>query len=509
VDEYDVDGFWVDGENWGSQPCWCEDCRTAFTKATGIAEIPTEPDQPHWHDWLAFQRQLFRDYVTAYADAVHARNPECLICSNWMYTIRQPEPITVPVDYLSGDYTPNWGAARAALEGRMLDNRDMTWDLMVWGFTRNYQIPSSPWAMKPALHLCQEVAEVVALGGAVMVYAKPHRTGWLTGWEHEIIAEVADFCRARRDISFRSRSRSEAAVLHLASYYYTRNDPLFNYGSAVQPVEGALNALLETQRSTDLLTEDNVASRLDSYKLIVLPEQTHISTELKAQLIEWVKAGGRLLASGAQLATEIPDLIGCSPRGEAESKTVALPVGDEAAQLSGDWQPVITGPATEAWSCGVRNLEPDLVLEDEVYVTCHRLGRGLAVAVHGPIFTNYFCAHFPRIRTLLGELVERMSVDWMVEVEASPSLEVICREQNGRFCVHLINRGASETLSPQRTVVEELLPVEDVCIGVTLPEEPASVTLEPGGRKASWSYEDGRLYVVVPEVEIHDIVVID
>ncbi|MCK5802204.1 MAG: alpha-L-fucosidase, partial [Lentisphaeria bacterium] len=203
VENYNVDGFWVDGENWGSAPCWCDDCRAEFTRRTGVAEAPTEAGQEHWAEWLSFQRDLFTEYVTKYADAVHAANPECLICSNWMYTIRQPEPITAHVDYLSGDYTPNWGAARAALEGRMLDSRGVTWDLMVWGFTRNYQIPTSPWAMKPSIHLCQEVSEVVALGGAVMVYTKPHRTGWLTGWEHDIIGDVADFCRERKESCFR------------------------------------------------------------------------------------------------------------------------------------------------------------------------------------------------------------------------------------------------------------------------------------------------------------------
>jgi len=93
VREYDVDGMWIDGENWASRPCWSESCKKAFTKKTGIKEIPRKASDPHWHDWLAFHRDLFTQHVTNVVNAVHAVKPSCLICSNWMYSVRQPEAI--------------------------------------------------------------------------------------------------------------------------------------------------------------------------------------------------------------------------------------------------------------------------------------------------------------------------------------------------------------------------------------------------------------------------------
>lgn len=506
IDNYDVDGFWVDGENWGSQPCWCDACKAAFTARTGIAEIPTEAGQPHWAEWLAFQRDLFCEYVTKYTDAVHARKPECLVCSNWMYTIRQPEPVTVPVDYLSGDYTPNWGAARAALEARMLDCRGITWDLMVWGFTRNYQIPTSPWAMKTAVHLKQEVAEVVALGGAVMVYTKPHRSGWLTGWEHEIIGETADFCRERKAACFRSTTASEAAVLHLDSHYYTCNDPLFNYGNAIQPVEGALNALLETHRSTDLLTEEAALSRLGDYKLVVVPEQTNLSKPLQAALRKFVTAGGELILSGAHLAQELPELVGCTPGPAAE--TVQIAVRGECAQLAGAWTLPVPQPRTKVWNGDCRNLEPSLEDETRPVITSRRLGKGRVVAIHGAFFQNYYAMHFPRIRACFEDLVADLDIDWTVELAAPSWIEVICRRQNGALMVNLLNRGTGETLSPQRTIVEDLPPVEIVTVAVRKPTPPCSVVLEPDGTPLPWNYADGIVGVTLPAVRIHDIVAI-
>lgn len=506
IDNYDVDGFWVDGENWGSAPCWCAACKAEFTVRTGIAAAPTEPGQDHWEEWLAFQRQLFAEYVTKYAEAVHRRKPACLVCSNWMYTIRQPEPVAVPVDYLSGDYTPNWGAARAALEGRMLDCRGITWDLMVWGFTRNYQIPTSPWAMKTAVHLKQEVAEVVALGGAVMVYTKPHRSGWLTGWEHEIIAETAEFCRERKAACFRSASASEAAVLHLDSHYYSCNDPLFNYGAAVHPVEGALNILLETHRSTDLLTEEAALGRLSRYKLVVVPEQTRIRPALRQALLAYVKAGGELVMSGAHLAGEVPELVGCQP-GES-AQTVQLAVRGECAQLAGNWNLPVPDKGTKVWAGDCRNLEPAHEDGNRPVVTSRRLGKGRVVAIHGAFFHNYFAMHFPRIRACFEDLVTRLGIEWTVELAAPAWVEVVCRQQGDALMVNLINRGCGETLSPQRAIIEELPLVDSVTVAVRRECPPASVTLEPDGTPLPWDYADGILGVTLPAVRIHDIVAI-
>lgn len=511
VDQYDVDGFWVDGENWGSAPCWCARCKQEFVARTGIEDIPAKPEDAYWEDWLAFHREIFVEYVTKYADAVHARKADCLICSNWMYTIRQPDPVVAQVDYLSGDYTPNWGAARAALEGRFLDGRGMTWDLMVWGFTRNYAASASAWAMKPAIHLCQEVSEVVALGGAIMVYAKPQRTGWLNHWDHEIIADVADFCRDRKDVCFESRSVPEAAILHLASHYYSQNDPLFNYGKAAEPVEGALNLLLETHRSADILTEEAALDRLSSYKLVVVPEQTRLSEEIITELVAYAEAGGQIIMTGVHLSRDYPVLVGATPSGGEITDTTALPVAEELVQLSGPWQAVIPAEDTETWGWRCRDLDLEKDGTSESIVTCRQLGKGRIIAIHGPLGRNYLQTHFPRIRAWFDQLVERMDIPWDVTIEGPRCLELIVRQKWGDLMVNLINRGAGETLAPNRMIIEELPPVTDVVVRVRREEPPADVYLMPHKRPLEWTFDDeaDTIEVRVPEVAIHEIMVVE
>ena len=505
VQKYDIDGFWVDGDNWGATPCWCLRCQEEFEKRSGIPKqnIPRKAGDPHWFEWLAFHRDLFTEYVTKYANAVHALKPDCMVCSNWMYTIRQPDPITAPIDYLSGDYTPNWGASRAAIEARMLDSRGQTWDLMVWGFTRNYTFPKFPWSMKNALHLSQEVSEVIALGGAVMIYSTPQRSGLLCGWQHDIMAEVARFCRERKRFCFKSQSASETAVLHLASHYYKNNEPLFNYGNAIQPLEGAINILTETQRSVDILTEEKVGGNLGKYKLLVVPEQTNLSDNVKKSLKTFVEQGGFVLMSGAHLVEEVSELVGCAPGKVLEG--AQIPISGECAVFAGDWQAPLLSKAEALRFCCC-DLEPLKINANEPVVTFNRIGRGGVVAIHGSFFENYFVIHFPRIRRLFDEIVGALPIDWNVELSSSRRLEMICRKKEGNLLVNLINRGSGETLSPERTIIEELPPVTNVLLKIKCSSSPKSITLQPEGHCLNFIYIKGHAELRIPEVRIHDIV---
>jgi hypothetical protein len=40
-------------------------------------------------------------------------------------------------------------------------------------------------------------------------------------------------------------------------------------------------------------------------------------------------------------------------------------------------------------------------------------------------------------------------------------------------------------------------------------KRPSKVTIEPGARETHWNYADGRVLVSLPDVPIHEIVVIE
>lgn len=116
-------------------------------------------------------------------------------------------------------------------------------------------------------------------------------------------------------------------MLHLASHYDAHNAPLFNYGEALQPVEGALHALLESHRSADVLTADGALRRMTAYKLVVVPEQTRLSAALVQALESYAAAGGYVLMSGAHLARDYATLVGATCDGEPVVEATYLPAG--------------------------------------------------------------------------------------------------------------------------------------------------------------------------------------
>lgn len=509
IDRYDVDGFWVDGENWATAPCYCERCRARFAREHAGMMAPPAPGEPLWAEWLAFHRRAFEEHVRLYTEAVHAHKPGCLVCSNWMYSLRQPDRVTVPVDYLSGDFSHAWGVERAIVETRMLASRSLSWDLMAWGFTTG-ESHHGGWQYKTAAHLCQEVAEVIANGGAASIYTVPERSGHLVGWQHEILVEVARFARARQAVAQGTQSIPQAAVLHARSHFYAQNEPLYGLGRATQPLEGAVHSLLDGGYHVDLQDEDGLEARLGEYPLVVVAEQEGTPEGIVAALRAYVEGGGRLVLSGAHLARDpaLAKLAGVEASGGLIEGFCYLPVAGGAVTVAGPWQPVrLTGAAT--WLPLLRGPEPERDAAGTAGITLQRIGAGVVTAIHGPLFAAYYRTRYPLLRRLLGGLFQEVWPEPLARVEAPGQVALTLRRQARRIVVHLLNRGADPPTSPRNVIVERVPPVGPVTVWLRLPRRPAAVLAVPDASPLDWSWREGLLTIRLARLHIHSAVVVE
>jgi hypothetical protein len=140
--EYGVDGAWVDGECWASYPDFGDPAIRAFRLATGIQDVPRKPGDPHWREFLEFNRNAFRGYLNNYVRQVKSTCPAMQLCSNWAFTDHMPEKVSAPVDWISGDVMPQDAVNSARLSARYMAQQGKPWDLMAWsgtiaGETRN------------------------------------------------------------------------------------------------------------------------------------------------------------------------------------------------------------------------------------------------------------------------------------------------------------------------------------------------------------------------------------
>lgn len=504
VNNYDLDGIWIDGENWASKPCWCDRCKAAFTAQTGLDDIPLKQDDADWAAWLAFQRGLFTQHVANVVAAVHAVKPACMVTSNWMYSVREPEPITAAVDYLSGDFDPAFGAERASAEARFISGRGKPWDLMAWSFLNT---GGQGYTQKPAPHLCQELAVVLAQGGSVFIYDQPQRAGRLTPWHQDLFAEVAAWCRARKEYCFRTKTLPQVALLHSESSYYAYNDPLFNFGSANQALEGALHALLENGYSVDILNEEALQDRLAEYPMVVVPEAAALPDTLKAALRTYVEGGGRLVLSGAHIAAQFGDLAGITER-SGETHTGFVPAGNGVVTVGGAWQAIDLHGATAVLPL-YSGQEPDVHAFDFPAAAINTMGSGRVLAIPGPIFRAYHAAHYPGVRRFIGDALAAIEDAPLIRVQGPWWIEMSARQKEDRYLIQLVNRGAAGHLALNRNIVEAVPDAGPFTVTLPIDRRPHRVYLAPDAAGLDWSWENNTLTARIAGLATHNVLVVE
>ncbi len=289
--DYGVDGAWVDGECWASVPDYSPVALKAFRDATGITDAPRKPGEPHWFEFLEFHREAFRKYLRHYITEVKKTNPNFQLCSNWAFTDHMAEPFSAPVDFLSGDYSPQDSVNSARVSARYLARQGKPWDLMAWSFSTK---PDRN--QKSAVQLQREAAVVVALGGGFQAYFTQNRDGSVRLNEMPVMAEVAKFCRARQAICHRAEAVPQVALLLSTAAHYRKANGLFprNYGN----LTSTLLTLLENQYSVEVLGEHHLTGRMSQYPLIVIPEWEYLEPKFKDELTAYAKSGGKILLIG-------------------------------------------------------------------------------------------------------------------------------------------------------------------------------------------------------------------
>lgn len=498
VGDYRVDGIWVDGENWASAPCWCDRCLTAFDRPA-----PKDVTEPAWFDWLAFHRDAVVTHIKAYVQAVRAADPWCEVTSNGVGTSFHPDDVDADLDWLSQDSAPT---VSTLLNARAIDARGRPWELMTWSFVT--PVPGHPITdPKPTAHLRQEVAIGIACGGGAVLYDLPERSGHLTAWRQQALADLGVWVRERQAVVLGTTAVPQVAVLQSERHHYLHSPPLFLPGEGDEPLKGALYALLDSRFAVEVINEGVLLRRAADYPLIVVPEQEDLSSAAIRALEGYAAAGGRVLVTGARAAEVMPELVGAKPSGAPIAGHVLLRSGEESFRASGTWQPV--EPTTASPVARVlRSWEPEDETDD-VIITVNQVGAGRVVTAHGSLFGHHASYYVPRCRELVAELCRLAEPALSLDVSAPPGLHVTMRRKDEQTIVHLVNMSGWHPLAPTTTHIEHVPPLGPVTVRVRTNTKPRHVRLEPGGGSPSWSYDAGCTVVLVPVVDIHAAVVID
>jgi hypothetical protein len=500
--DYGVDGAWVDGECWASVPDFGEAALQAFRAVTGLSDVPRKAGEPNWYEFLQFNREAYRNYLRHYIAEVKKTNPDLQLCSNWAFTDHMPEAVCAPVDWISGDFSPEDAVNSARLSGRYLAHQGKPWDLMAWGFTIHGEKRNGS-NRKSAVQMEREAAIVLSQGGGFQSYYNQRRDGSVPEEHLPVIAEVAKFCRARQAFCQGATPVPQIALLYSTASHYREINGLFSRD--LSRINGTLQALVESQQVVDVVGEHQLAGRMADYALIVVAECDYLDPEFKQQLVSYVKNGGRVLLIGPQAASLFTSELGVSLAG-TQSQPRFLACGDAlVATRDGTQTPTLGSPAK---AYGQLHAANDAASSAQPAASLTDLGKGTLAATYFSFSRGYLQERSPQMRMFLNDLVRQLFPAPMVEVKGSSAVDVTVNRLGGKLAIHLVNTSGAHW-DMNWPLIDAIEPVGSLELAIRVPTKPGKITSQPEGRSLAFEYRDGVARLTVPRLEIHSIVVIE
>jgi hypothetical protein len=517
---YGVDGVWIDGDCWAHQVDYSFKARNLFTQKTGITGIPMQPADPNWREFLDFSRQGFRDYVTHYTNELHKFNPDFQVASNWAFSTLMPEPVSIPVDFISGDFSPLNSMNSARLEGRFIRNQGKPWDLMAWGFSWFYNEAGSQ-SVKSITQIQRELATVMSLGGGVQIYLSQKRDGSVYAWTIPLLKGASSFVRARQPFCQHARPVPQIGLI-LSTFALDKkvNTPFGGFGMdrtplqgvliggfrvETAPLQGVLNCLLASQRVVDVVAEHQL-DNIQEYPLMVYPEWDTLSVSLKEKLLRYVSEGGKLLLVGPKAAKQFQDVLQVDFIGQPKMSDNGLEFAgwlgnslslSQEIQVKGSARPF--GKIFRHW---------DMEEPSSIAATITPYGKGQIAAMYMNIGNAYLYRSTPVVREFLNALVQEMQPVLMTDVKGSHLVDVTLNKLGNATILNLVNAAGPHD-NDKILVFDEIPALGPLQISIRYPAKPKRVMLQPENRVLKFTYEKGMVQCTLPSLEIHEMVVIE
>jgi len=505
IDNYHIDGAWIDGDCWALDLDYSDYMLDAFNKETGIINVPRSGKDTGWSEFKDFNRNSFKKYIAHYVDELHKYDPDFQITSNWAFSSFMPEPVDINIDFISGDYTPDNSIYSGLYEARCIASQRKPWDLMAWSFTNDgntgTQITKSP------VQLMQAAATVISMGGGFQLYFQQNRDASLRPWNFDLMKRVAGFCRARQPFCKNAVPVPQIALLYSSANFHRNSELLYQETSKINdPVKGMLDILLDGQNAVEILMEHHLKERINEYPLVVVPECQYLTNEFKSELLDYVKNGGNLLLVGPDASAMFKEQLNVNLVDSASVVTKNIASNGQMAGINSLFQPFVPQKSVETFGA-VYNVA-DFRFPSQPAAAINSYGKGKIAGVFFNIGENYLKMSNPVYRDFFNSLVRKLFPDPKVEVTGSENVAVTVNNLGNKLAINLINMSGphANTLVSRYDSIPGIGPL---FIKVKLDKPPVKVILQPENIALKYSYSNGELKTTVKRVDIHSIIVID
>ena len=510
ANDYGVDGAWLDGECWGARLDFCETAQNIFKDKTGLECMPIQGDAPGFYDLMELCRESFRQYLRHYLDELHKTNPGFQMASNWAFSSLMPEAVSADVDYLSGDFTMQNSVNSAKFEGRCLAGQGKPWELMAWSFTGKEGEPG--FSTKSVVQLQREAATVISLGGGFQAYFQQKRDGSIYEWQMDLMKKVAQFCRERQEFCHKAESVPQVGLFYSGEDFYKKCPSL--YGSwapsvmkILEPIRGTLQALLDSQNVVDILLEHHIEKKISQYPLIVIPDCSYIKPHINDQLLQYVEKGGKLLLAGPECARIFEKELNIEFIGEIQENSVKwLEYNGWLARIKAPYHTIDCKDGVKVFSKIYHDNDKKGSFEPAATISSY--GKGKIAALTFSFGEPYLYGTVSVARDFLSGLVRELFPDPIVEVTGSHNVDIAVNRIKEKLMVHLVNM-AGPHADTNVHVFDEIPSIGPLNVAVCVEKEPKKVMLQPEGVVPVYQYIDGKVILQLPNLRIHEIIVIE
>ena len=511
IEDYKMDGAWVDGDCWAVIPDYSKDAKEAYFNEFG-AEPPKKGEEGY-EKFLEFNRRGFINYVKKYIDAAHSLNPDFMITSNWMNTAWLPGDLRL-TDYISGDLSPTNSVDSARFDGRIMAMHNRMWDIMSWGI--GFPVHHT----KGVVQLEQEAACVLALGGGFQIYNIQDPTnvclepGAIGHW-----AEVSKFCHDRKQYCYESKFVPDLGILYSTDSYYNSLDGIFwRACSYNNELYGTLLGLLDQGASANVVLDSHLNKELlEAYPRFAVSDSTVLPEATKSLLLDYAANGGELLLMGPhtlqQFATDL--VLGLSIKKEKHpicflaDETSSLEIRDEFALIeSGDVETLYNLYAADvAGDVECTNPPPTILKGKQAYPGLGRIryGKGSIFLVPLNLGVSYLKEKTVELENFFA-LITSSFKERTIEHNHPGELEVVYTEKEGKRYLHLINLLGPHRVSSVATF-EKIPPLMDVKLSIKSDIAPKAISNKPSGEAIEFKYDEKakRILIHLNSIPLYDI----
>jgi hypothetical protein len=504
-----VEGVWFD-------MCWDQPSASKWA-IEGMWRANLDPESAT--DRAQYARQVAHGYMRRFRDMVKAASPDATIYFNGRLFPHLADDIQFQ-EQIELECLPSggWGYMYFPMHVRYA----RTFGKPYLGMTARFH---KSWAdfggIKPYASLEYETSQMMANGARCSIGDQMHPRGVLDPAAYDIIGRAYARVEAREPWLHDVQTVAEIGCFQVPS------GESHWFEASSHSDQGLTRMLIQLRQQFDFV---HTGSDLARYRVLILPDAVPVDTALAARLADYVSAGGRLLVTGtsgltADGATAIIVGLGIQPQGTSPFTTTyfrltdpdaaGMPATDHVMYERGvrvvpaaDTEIIATvvEPYFErAWNHFSSHFQTP---PDQASPFAAAVVNGSVAYVSYPIFKAFALHGNYPYRQLVQYLLNRLLPDPLLRAGGPTGLEATIVRQEARTIVHLLYY-APERRAPNLDLVEDIIPVANVALSVRLPSAPTRVYLAPEMQALSFTYNAGRVNLIVPEVSGHAMVVIE